>query len=394
MIVPFRARAPEPVLADLRERLARTRWPDEPDADGRDPWSLGVPGAPLRALVERWRDGFDWRSVEERINAVPGFLAELGGTRIHFQHVRGRGPRPFPLIVIHGWPGSFLEMERLVPVLTDPAAHGGDATDAFDLVVPSLPGYGYSDPPLRRGMNPIRIARLFLDLMAELGYARFGAQGGDWGATIATRMSIHDPARVAGIHLNYIPGSYAPALDAGSRPLSAAERAFLSDRDRWREEEGAYGHVQATRPQTLGYALADSPVGLLAWIVEKLRAWSDCGGDVFARFTPDEILAHATLYWVTGTMPSAMRLYAEARGVPLRFGPSERVPAPCGVARFAKEEPMPPREWAERVFDVVRWSEFARGGHFAAMEEPELLAEDVRAFFRPLRPLARGTPLA
>jgi pimeloyl-ACP methyl ester carboxylesterase len=385
MIVPFCAEAPEAVLADLRERLARTRWPDEPEGDGGDPWSLGPPAEPLRALVERWREGFDWRSVEARINAVPGFRAEIGGARIHFQHLRGRGPRPFPLIVIHGWPGSFLEMERIVPLLADPGAHGADAGDAFDLVVPSLPGYGYSDPPRRRGMNPVGIARLFLDLMAELGYARFGAQGGDWGATIATRMALLDPSRVAGIHLNYLPGSFAPPLDADTRPLSAAERKFLSDRDRWREEEGAYGHLQSTRPQTLGYALADSPVGLLAWIVEKLRAWSDCGGDLFARFAPDEVLAHATLYWVTGTMPSAMRLYAEAREVPLRFGRGERVPVPCGVSRFAKEEPMPPREWAERAYDVVRWTEFSRGGHFAAMEEPELLAEDVRAFFRPLR---------
>ncbi|HEY1250728.1 MAG TPA: alpha/beta hydrolase [Thermoanaerobaculia bacterium] len=288
-------------------------------------------------------------------------------------------------MLIHGWPGSFLEMERVLPLLADPAAHGADPADAFDVVVPSLPGYGYSEPPRRRGMHPIRIAHLFLDLLAELGYARFGAQGGDWGATVATRMAMQDPRRVAGIHLNYVPGSYAPSLDAASRPISAAERAFLADRDRWREEEGAYGHIQATRPHTLAFGLADSPIGLLAWIVEKLRAWSDCGGDLFTRFSADEVLAHATLYWVTNSMPAAMRLYAEAREVPVRFGPGERVPVPCGVARFAKEEPMPPREWAERAYDVVRWTEFARGGHFAAMEEPELLAEDVRAFFRPLR---------
>jgi pimeloyl-ACP methyl ester carboxylesterase len=387
MIVPLRVEASEAALTDLRERLERTRWPEVPAEDDDVPWRLGAPAAPLRELVERWRSGFDWRGVEARINAVPNFLAGIDGSgiHIHFQHVRGRGPDPFPLILTHGWPGSFLEFERVLPLLTDPAAHGADPRDAFDAIVPSLPGYGYSEPPRRRGMNPIRISRLWLDLMAELGYARFGAQGGDWGATVATRMAMENPRRVAGIHLNYIPGSYAPSLGADSRPLSVAERAFLSDRDRWREEEGAYGHLQATRPQTLGYALADSPVGLLAWIVEKLRAWSDCGGDLFARFPPDEVLAHATLYWVTGSMPSAMRLYAEGREVPLRFGPGERVPVPCGVARFAKEEPMPPREWAERAFEIVRWTEFPRGGHFAAMEEPELLAEDVRAFFRPLR---------
>jgi pimeloyl-ACP methyl ester carboxylesterase len=380
-VSPFRAEAAEAALEDLRTRLARTRWPDEPEDE---PWRLGAPAAVLRGLVERWREGFDWRSVEARINAVPNFLAELDGARVHFQHVRGRGPSPFPLIVTHGWPGSFLEMERILPLLADPAAHGADASDAFDVVVPSLPGYGYSEPPSRRGMNPIRVARLWRDLMAGLGYARFGAQGGDWGATVSTRLALEDPVRVAGIHLNYIPGSYAPPLETGP-PLTAAEEAFVRERDRWREEEGAYGHVQATRPQTAAYGLTDSPVGLLAWIVEKLRAWSDCGGDLFARFSPDDVLAHVTLYWVTGSIGPSMRLYAEAREVPLRFAPGERVPVPCGVARFALEAPMPPREWAERAYDVVRWTEFPRGGHFAAWEEPQLLAEDIRAFFRPLR---------
>ena len=198
-------------------------------------------------------------------------------------------------------------------------------------------------------------------------------------------MALRDPARVAGIHLNYVPGSFAPPIGPESRPLSPAEREFVEGRDRWREEEGAYGHIQATRPQTLAYGLTDSPSGLLAWIVEKLRSWSDCGGDVFRRFPPDEILAHVTLYWVTGSIASSMRLYAEGRAIPLRFAPGERVPVPCGVARFPKEEPMPPREWVERAYDVVRWTELPRGGHFGAMEEPQLLAEDVRAFFRGLR---------
>jgi pimeloyl-ACP methyl ester carboxylesterase len=198
-------------------------------------------------------------------------------------------------------------------------------------------------------------------------------------------MALEDPARLAGIHLNYIPGSYAPALEAGCRPLSAAEESFRRERERWNEDEGAYGHLQATRPQTAAYGLNDSPVGLLAWIVEKLRDWSDCGGDLFARFSPDEVLAHVTLYWLTGSIGPSMRLYAEAAEVPLRFAPGERVGVPCGVARFAKEAPMPPREWVERAYDVVRWTEFPRGGHFAAMEEPELLARDIREFFRPLR---------
>jgi pimeloyl-ACP methyl ester carboxylesterase len=257
--------------------------------------------------------------------------------------------------------------------------------DDYDLVVPSLPGYGYSERPGERGIDPVRVAGLWLSLMSRLGYHRFGAQGGDWGATIATRLALAAPERVAGIHLNYIPGSYAPDLGPGSRPLSAAEGRFVADRDRWLEDEGAYGHLQRTRPRTPAFALNDSPVGLLAWIVEKLRSWSDCNGDVESRFSKDEILAHVTLYWLTQTIGSSMRLYRGARTVPLRFGPGQRVPVPCGVARFPREEPMPPRDWVERVYDVARWTEMPRGGHFAAMEEPALLAGDVREFFRPLR---------
>jgi pimeloyl-ACP methyl ester carboxylesterase len=379
---PFHAAVPDAVLEDLRERLARTRWPDE--IAGVE-WERGVPLAFLRDLAEHWRLRFDWRTAEARINALPNFLAEIDGEEVHFLHLRGRGPSPFPLILTHGWPGSFLEMLELAPRLADPGAHGGDPSDAFDVVVPSLPGYGFSPRPRFAGMHPRRIAELFGKLMTGLGYGHFGAQGGDWGATVATRLAMTLPGRVAGIHLNYIPGSYAPDLGPGSRPLSPGEEAFLAERDRWREEEGAYGHLQATRPQSLAYGLNDSPAGLLAWIVEKLRAWSDCGGDVYSRFSRDEILAHVTLYWVTETISSSVRLYAEAAAVPLRFGAGERVPAPCGVARFAREAPMPPRDWVERAYDVARWTDFPRGGHFAAMEEPELLAGDVRTFFRGLR---------
>ena len=379
---PFQAAVPEAVLADLRERLARTRWPDELSGSG---WERGAPLDFLRDLAEHWRSRFDWRAVEGRINAVPNFLADVDGEQIHFLHLRGRGPAPFPLILTHGWPGSFLEMLELAPRLADPGAYGGDPADAFDVVVPSLPGYGFSPRPRSAGMHPLRIAALFGKLMTGLDYGRFGAQGGDWGATVATRLAMTLRDRVAGIHLNYIPGSYAPFLGPGSRPLSLGEEAFLAERDRWREEEGAYGHVQATRPQTLAYGLNDSPAGLLAWIGEKLRAWSDCGGDVYSRFSRDEILAHVTLYWVSETIASSVRLYAEAGAVPLRFGAGERVPVHCGVARFAREAPMPPRDWVERAYDVARWTEFPRGGHFAAMEEPELLARDVREFFGRLR---------
>jgi len=370
-IRPFHPEAPEAALEDLRERLARTRWPD---AEGEG-WEEGPPVAYLRELSEHWRTRFDWRAVEARIHARPNFTTEIDGLTIHFVHLRGRAPSAFPIVLTHGWPGSFLELLDVAEILADD----------YDLVVPSLPGYGYSERPGERGIDPVRVAGLWLSLMSRLGYHRFGAQGGDWGATIATRLALAAPERVAGIHLNYIPGSYAPDLGPGSRPLSAAEGRFVADRDRWLEDEGAYGHLQRTRPRTPAFALNDSPVGLLAWIVEKLRSWSDCNGDVESRFSKDEILAHVTLYWLTQTIGSSMRLYRGARTVPLRFGPGQRVPVPCGVARFPREEPMPPRDWVERVYDVARWTEMPRGGHFAAMEEPALLAGDVREFFRPLR---------
>ena len=376
---PFRVRVPDSALADLSKRLADNRLP----RGGAHPgWSGGMDLDYHEELLEYWRTRFDWRAVEARINALPGFVAAVGGLEIHFLHFRGDGPAPFPLVVTHGWPGSFLEMIDLAPLLANPSAYGGDPRDAFDVVVPSLPGYGFSEAG-PAGTSPRRIAELWTGLMDGLGCARFGLQGGDWGASVATRLASAHPERVAGLHLNYIPGSYAP--DVSARPLSEAEMAFQREQSEWLDREGGYGHVQATRPQTLACALNDSPAGLAAWIVEKFRGWSDCDGDVERRFSKDILLANVTLYWLTETIHSSVRLYAEGRADPLRFEPGERIRVPTAVARFPKEAPFPPREWVERVYDVVRWTEMPRGGHFAAMEEPELLAEDVREFFRPLR---------
>jgi pimeloyl-ACP methyl ester carboxylesterase len=378
-IAPFHPTLDPEVLVDLRERLARAR----PAADGADSDSdLGITAAELRGLVARWRD-CDFGALERAIASVPHFLADDAAGRIHYVHLRGRGPRPFPLLLLHGWPGSFLEMLEIAPMLADPASWAGDATDAFDVVVPSLPGYGFSEAPRGRDAHPGAIADALARLMDALGYARFGAQGGDWGASVATRLALQSRRRVAGIHLNYLPGSYAPWRGDGAPPLSSAEQRFLDERERWIEEEGAYGSLQRTRPRTLAHALSDSPAGLLAWIGEKFLRWSDPAADR-ARIE-DAIVANATLYWVTGTIGSSMRLYAEGRGAPIRFEAGQRVPVPCGVARFPLEAPMPPREWAERAYDVERWTEMPRGGHFAALEEPELLARDVREFFRPLR---------
>ncbi|HZX43745.1 MAG TPA: epoxide hydrolase, partial [Myxococcaceae bacterium] len=338
-VEPFRANVPDVVLADLRERLAGTRWPEPVAGVG---WSEGVDQAWLRRVVTYWESRFDWRVHEARLNALPQFMVRVDGMRIHCIHMKGRGPKPLPLVITHGWPGSVFEMLRLVPLLADPAAHGGSAQDAFDVVVPSIPGYGFSERPRSPGMSNSAVADLWIEMMERLGYPRFAAQGGDWGAGISTWMARKAPERMVGLHLNYVPGSFRPWVeDEGT--LSNEERAFLADARHWYEEEGAYGHMQATRPGTLGIALTDSPVGLAAWILEKVRAWADCDGDVESRFSLDELLANVTLYWVTSTAASSLRLYRESKLTPLQLGPGERIRVPMGFARFPLEAPSPPR---------------------------------------------------
>lgn len=321
------------------------------------------------------------------MNAFAHFRATIDGCGVHFIHERGKGPSSLPLVVTHGWPGSFAEMLKLIPLLTDPAAHGGSGTDAFDVVVPSLPGYGFSDRPAAPGVTTTRIAELWARLMTEvLGYSRFGAHGGDIGAGVSRVLGLDYAERTVGVHVTYPTGAAILPPDlAAERPFSDAERAFLEAARAWSEEEGAYSQLHRTKPQTLAYALNDSPVGLASWIVEKFRAWSDCGGDLERSFTKDELLTSVTLYWVTQTIGPSMRLYYETRRAPRRLRPGERIEVPCAVALFPKEISRPPREYVERTHNVVRWTEMPRGGHFPALEEPELLAEDIRAFFRPLR---------
>ena len=284
MIEPFVAEIPEQVLQDLRSRLAHTRWPA---AIGNDDWEAGAALTYMRPLIDHWLNAFDWRAQERRLNAFAQFRAAVDGHHIHFIHERGRGPRPFPLVITHGWPGTVIELLPVIPRLTDPAAYGGDPEDAFDVVAPSIPGYGFSTLPVA-GVNTFRIAELWAELMTRLGYPRFGAQGGDWGASVCTCLGLRSSDRVAGIHLNYIPGSYRPLIAADSRPLSPGEEAFQASQSAWAQDEGGYAAIQRTRPQTLGYALNDSPVGLAAWIAEKLRAWADCDGDVDRCFTKDD----------------------------------------------------------------------------------------------------------
>ncbi len=276
-------------------------------------------------------------------------------------------------------------MNRIIPLLSDPANHGGDPADAFDVVVPSIPGYGFSDRPTQRGMNIFRIADLWARLMTDgLGYHRFGAQGGDWGASVTARLGFAHPNQLVGIHVTSVAAIF-PYLGPGARELSQQERALLEGRERWRQAEGGYSHIQGTKPQTLSYGLNDSPTGLAAWMVEKFRTWSDCEGDVERRFTKDELLTNVTIYWVTQTINSSTRLYYEFQHSPWSLSQGEGIQVPCAVALFPKEISRPPREWAERSYNVQRWTPMPRGGHFAALEEPDLLAEDIRAFFRPLR---------
>ncbi len=373
---------PDAILEDLAHRLQATRWPDELESAG---WEFGSNLGYVRSLSEYWRHSYDWRREEAALNRLPQYRIALDGLHIHFVHVRGKGPRPLPLIVTHGWPGSFAEMVKVIPLLTDPAAHGGRAEDAFDVVAPSLPGYGFSDRPKTPGMHPKKIAALWAGLMEELGYKRFGAQGGDWGSAISIALGLDYAERMVGIHLNYIAGRFLLGGTLDQTPKDEMERAYLEQLRAWFEAEGGYSHEQATKPQTLSYGLNDSPVGLAAWIVEKFRSWSDCDGDVERVFTRDELLTNVMIYWVTETISSSTRLYYESRQRPLSLSQANRVEPPVAVAVFPKEIPIPPRALAERGMNVVRWTEMPRGGHFAALEQPELLAKDVREFFRGLR---------
>jgi pimeloyl-ACP methyl ester carboxylesterase len=395
----FAVEVPQATLDDLAERLSRIRWPGELNGPG---WEDGTSSAFLRELVGWWRTGFDWRAQEAAINRFPQFQATVDGLGLHYVHVRGRGPAPLPLVLTHGWPSTFYELLPLVPLLTDPAGHGGDAADAFDVVIPSLPGYGFSDPLVGPG-SANRVPELWVKLMTDmLGYGRFGAHGGDIGAMVANRLALESSERLIGIHVTRAADPY---LGPGAAPLTEAEQALLPARARWHEVEGGYAHLQRTRPQTLAFGLADSPVGLAGWIVEKWRSWSDCDGEVERRFTKDQLLTTVMLYWVTGTIGSSFRFHcdwalgaaslpdalAEAladrpeapAGVTRPLGWGERIQVPAAVALF--DYPCP-REWAERAYgDLRRFTDMPRGGHFTAMEEPELLAEDLREFFRGLR---------
>ena len=380
---PFILQTAAGALEDLRARLRATRWPDAPEDAG---WSLGTDLAYLRELVEYWADGFGWPAQEAALARLPHFRVRLGGLGIHFVHARAAGPvidgpPALPLILSHGWPDSFWRYSKVIPLLVDPGSHGADPADAFDVVVPDLPGYGYSDRPTGAALDTIAVADLWADLMTTLGYPRFGAAGGDLGSHVSRYLGLDHPDRVIAVHRT---DAGLPLYNGDPADLAPEERDWLASTVAWGATEGAYAAIHRTKPQTAAFGLTDSPAGLAAWIVEKLRAWSDCDGDIERRFTKDEILTNVTLYWLTGTIGSSMRMYrANAAISPAQL--ARRVEVPSGFAIFAGDVVRPPRAWLERTTNAVRVTEPARGGHFAAFEEPELYAAELREFFRPYR---------
>jgi pimeloyl-ACP methyl ester carboxylesterase len=384
-VYPYTIDIAESTLTDLSQRLQTTRWPPHIADSG---WDAGTDASYLRELCGYWKDQYNWRGEERKLNQLPHFRTEIDGVGIHFIHEHGKGPAPFPLILTHGYPDSFYRFVKLIPLLTDPASFGGRAEDAFDVVIPDIPGYGFSDKPAKRG-STFRVSDLWARLMTErLGYPRFGAHGGDWGSTITEQLARQHSSSVAAIHLTDVP--FGHILRKPDDPSPAEQKLFKKNED-WMQKEGAYALIQSTKPQSLAPGLNDSPAGLAAWIVEKFRAWSDCGGDVESRFTRDELLTNVMIYWVTQSIGTSFLTYfdyANAGAITwMKEGLKNLVgsPVPAAFSLFPADIGHPPREWAERFFNIRRWTEMPRGGHFAAMEEPELLAADLREWFRQFR---------
>ncbi|MFC9661955.1 epoxide hydrolase family protein [Nocardia sp. NPDC127606] len=381
-ITPFHVDIPQSDLDYLQARLTDARWPaEQPGAE----WSRGVPVAYLRELAEYWRTSYDWRAAEAELNKFAQFTTEIDGQRIHFLHVRSANPDATPLILTHGWPGSVVEFLDVIGPLTDPAAHGGDPADAFHLVIPSLPGFGFSGPVTEEGWDPARIGKAWVELMSRLGYESYGAQGGDWGAFVTPEVGRAGGDKVIGVHVNaatfgYIP--FGPVSDDEKATMTAAELARLDRLALFKSEGNGYFTIQASRPQTVAYGLHDSPIGQLAWIVEKFKEWTfPAAGLPEDAVNRDRLLTNVMLYWLTGTAGSSAALYYEATHV--RSWKTAPLTTPVGVAVFAEDIAI--RRYADADTDIVHWSEFDRGGHFAAMEVPDLLVDDIRAFFRGLR---------
>ncbi len=381
---PFQLHVPDETLDDLRNRLARVRFPETPPLE---PWSTGTSVDYMRELIPYWRDRFDWRAQEAAINRLRQFKVQLSGIDLHFIHEEGRGPAPMPLLLSHGWPGSIVEFLEILPMLTDPARFGGDPADAFTVVAPSLPGYTLSFDPGQPRFSIVHIADTFASLMTDvLGYQRFAAQGGDWGAFITSRLGYSHPERLLGIHVNLLSVRRDPAMLTNPTP---EEKKFLGDLSHWLKEETGYQWIQGTRPTTLSFGLTDSPLGLAAWIAEKFHRWTDNDGTIESAVSRDAMLTNIMLYWATGAIGSSFWPYYARMHEPWPIPDGAKITVPTGYAEFPKEILSPPRSVAERTYgNIQRWTTFAKGGHFAALEQPKAMAEEIRAFFRPLRPKA------
>ena len=378
---PFKLAITDAVLDDLRDRLARTRWPDEPPLE---PWSTGASVAYVKTLVDYWRRDFDWRKQESAINGLRQFKVPLGGIDLHFIHEQGKGPNPMPLLLSHGWPGSIVEFLQVIPMLADPTRFGGDPRDAFTVVAPSLPGYTLSFKPGQQRFGVEEIGEFFAQLMTDvLGYKRFGAQGGDWGAFVTSRLGFQFPERTIGIHLNLLAVRRDPKMLVNP---TADEKIFLDKLNHFLKEETGYQWIQGTKPQTLAFGLNDSPAGLAAWIVEKFRTWTDGGGVIENAVSRDAMLTNITLYWATGAIGSSFWPYYSRMHRPWPIPEGGTITVPTGYVEFPREILRPPRSVAEGIYkNIQRWTVAKKGGHFAALEQPELLAREVRDFFRPLR---------
>ena len=380
-VTPFTINIDDAVLKDLNTRLGLARFPDQ--LDGVE-WTYGTELGYLKELVAYWRDDYDWRAQEAALNEFDQFKTNIDGLDVHFIHQRSKEKNAMPLIITHGWPGSVVEFTKIIDMLVDPVAHGGKAEDAFHVVCPSMPGYGFSGIPTEPGFDSRKVAETFTKLMARLGYEKYGAQGGDWGSVVTQWIARDDAEHVAGIHITMVTAGPPRGAKDPYDGVPEMEKIRHQERSNAFSEESGYSSIQGTKPQTLGYGLNDSPVGLAAWIVEKFRTWSDCDGDVESRFTKDELLTNIMLYWTTQTITSSTRLYYESRHV-AHLDAGGRIEVPTGCAIFPKELTIPPRKWAESRFNVTHWTEMPSGGHFAALEEPELLAGDLRKFFRTVR---------
>jgi len=368
MIEEFKINIPQSEIDDLKERIKKTRWPNEVE---NSEWKYGTNLSYLKELSNYWEQEFDWRKIEKKINLLPNYITEIDNYRVHFLHIKSNKKNAVPLLITHGWPGSFLEMLKIIPDLTD-----------FNLVIPSIIGFGFSDNKLKGNIDYDIVAELWHKLMTNLGYQKYGLQGGDLGAGISIRLAQKYSENIIGLHLNYISDSYQPYLTKDDKEEIREYKKYLEN---WNKKEGAYGIIQSTKPLSLAYGLNDSPIGLCAWIIEKFNAWSDNKGNIENSFSKDELLANVSLYWFTKTIYSSVKIYHGISLKPLIFKVNDFIKVPVGFAKFPKEIPVPPREYIEKGLNIIHWTEMPKGGHFGAMEEPKLFALDLKLFFEKIK---------